>query len=70
MKAMILDAPGQPLRLAEIERPAPGEAQRLDIYGFGAAPLDAAVWLFILPFGLAMLLLEEGRNAWVRRRSS
>ena len=35
---------------------------------FGTAPLAAEAWLFIVPFGLGMLLLEEGRKAWVRRR--
>jgi magnesium-transporting ATPase (P-type) len=34
---------------------------------FGTAPLAAGVWLFILPFGVGMLLIEEGRKAWVRR---
>ncbi len=34
---------------------------------FGTAPLAAEVWLFIVPFGLGMLLLEEGRKALVRR---
>ncbi|OGS91262.1 MAG: ATPase [Gallionellales bacterium GWA2_60_18] len=34
---------------------------------FGTAPLAAGVWLFIVPFGLGMLLLEEGRKARVRR---
>lgn len=33
----------------------------------GAAPLPLEVWLFILPFALLMLLLEEGRKWWVRR---
>jgi magnesium-transporting ATPase (P-type) len=36
---------------------------------FGTAPLDANVWLFIIPFGVGMLLLEELRKAAVRRRS-
>jgi magnesium-transporting ATPase (P-type) len=36
---------------------------------FGAAPLDAAVWWFILPFGLGMLLLEEARKAVARWRN-
>jgi magnesium-transporting ATPase (P-type) len=36
---------------------------------FGTAPLAAGAWLFILPFGLGMLLLEEGRKAIVRRRA-
>ncbi len=34
---------------------------------FGTAPLAAGVWLFIVPFGLGMLLLEEARKAVVRR---
>ncbi|HEY0665313.1 MAG TPA: cation-transporting P-type ATPase [Gallionella sp.] len=33
---------------------------------FGTAPLAAEVWLFIAPFGICMLLLEEGRKALVR----
>ena len=33
---------------------------------FGTAPLDAEVWLFILPCALAMLLVEEARKAWIR----
>jgi magnesium-transporting ATPase (P-type) len=37
---------------------------------FGTAPLAAGVWLFIVPFGLGMLLLEEGRKALVRRRKA
>jgi magnesium-transporting ATPase (P-type) len=36
---------------------------------FGTAPLACSTWLFMLPFALAMLLLEEGRKAFVRRRS-
>jgi calcium-translocating P-type ATPase len=35
---------------------------------FGTAPLEASVWLFIVPFGIGMLLLEELRKAVVRRR--
>jgi calcium-translocating P-type ATPase len=35
---------------------------------FGTAPLGWDVWLFILPFALGFLLLEEGRKAVVRRR--
>jgi len=34
---------------------------------FGTAPLDAAIWWFILPFGIGMLLLEEARKAVARR---
>jgi magnesium-transporting ATPase (P-type) len=33
---------------------------------FGTAPLDMEVWLFIVPFGIGMLLLEEIRKALVR----
>ena len=33
---------------------------------FGTAPIDAEVWLFILPFGVAMLLLEQLRKAIAR----
>ena len=36
---------------------------------FGTAPLNIEVWLFIIPFGIGMLLLEELRKAAVRRRS-
>jgi magnesium-transporting ATPase (P-type) len=35
---------------------------------FGTAPLTLSTWLFMLPFALAMLLLEEGRKAIVRAR--
>ncbi len=35
---------------------------------FGTSPLAAEVWLFIIPFGGGMLLLEELRKAVVRRR--
>jgi hypothetical protein len=35
---------------------------------FGTAPLPAAVWLFILPFALGMLALEELRKWLVRAR--
>ena len=34
---------------------------------FGTAPLAIEVWLFMIPFGLGMWLLEEGRKALVRR---
>lgn len=34
---------------------------------FGTAPLHASVWLFLLPFPLALLSLEELRKAIVRR---
>ncbi|OGT07143.1 MAG: ATPase [Gallionellales bacterium RBG_16_57_15] len=36
---------------------------------FGTAPLGVDIWLFIIPFGIGMLLLEELRKAVVRRRS-
>ena len=35
---------------------------------FGTAPIGVEVWLFIVPFGIGMLLLEELRKAAVRRR--
>jgi len=35
---------------------------------FGTAPLEAGVWLFIVPFGIGMLLLEELRKALARNR--
>ncbi len=35
---------------------------------FGTAPPGIEVWLFIVPFGIGMLLLEELRKAVVRRR--
>jgi len=37
---------------------------------FGTAPFAPAVWLFILPFPLAMLALEELRKALARRSMS
>ena len=37
---------------------------------FGTAPLGSAVWLFILPFPLAMLAFEELRKAMARRSMS
>ena len=33
---------------------------------FGTAPIPASVWLFILPFALAMIALEELRK-WICR---
>jgi magnesium-transporting ATPase (P-type) len=33
---------------------------------FGTAPLESAVWWFIIPFAVGMLVLEELRKAWVR----
>jgi calcium-translocating P-type ATPase len=35
---------------------------------FGTAPLPAGVWAAMLPFPLALLLLEEARKSWVRSR--
>jgi magnesium-transporting ATPase (P-type) len=35
---------------------------------FGTAPIGFAVWVFILPFGISMLALEEGRKRIVRWR--
>jgi sodium/potassium-transporting ATPase subunit alpha len=37
---------------------------------FGTAPIGHRVWLFVVPFALAMLMLEEGRKAIVRWRES
>jgi calcium-translocating P-type ATPase len=34
---------------------------------FGTAPISVSVWLFVLPFALAMLVLEELRKMAVRR---
>jgi magnesium-transporting ATPase (P-type) len=34
---------------------------------FGSAPIGWDVWLFVLPFALAMVALEEGRKALLRR---
>ena len=36
-------------------------------HGFGTAPISLDVWLFVIPFALAMLLLEELRKLLVRR---
>jgi len=36
---------------------------------FGTAPIGAEAWLFMLPFAAAMLALEEGRKAFMRRRA-
>jgi hypothetical protein len=33
---------------------------------FGTAPIGWTAWLFVLPFAIAILLLEEGRKAFVR----
>jgi magnesium-transporting ATPase (P-type) len=35
---------------------------------FGTAPIGFAVWVFILPFGISMLAVEEGRKRIVRWR--
>jgi calcium-translocating P-type ATPase len=35
---------------------------------FGTAPVSAAAWLFMVPFAVAMVALEEGRKAIVRAR--
>ena len=37
---------------------------------FGTAPIGAEVWLFMLPFAAAMLVLDEGRKALMRRRAA
>ena len=37
---------------------------------FGTAPIALAVWLFIIPFALGMVALEELRKWLVRARSS
>jgi sodium/potassium-transporting ATPase subunit alpha len=34
----------------------------------GAAPIDGKVWLFVLPFAVALLILEEFRKWFVRVR--
>jgi sodium/potassium-transporting ATPase subunit alpha len=34
---------------------------------FGTTPFGPDVWLFIIPFGIGMLLLEELRKAMMRR---
>ena len=35
---------------------------------FGTAPLAPEAWLAMLPLAVGMVVLEEGRKAWVRRR--
>jgi magnesium-transporting ATPase (P-type) len=35
---------------------------------FGTAPIGAKVWLFVAPFAVALLVLEELRKRWVRAR--
>lgn len=37
---------------------------------FGTAPLELAVWLSMLPMAALMILLEEGRKAWIRHGPS
>jgi len=37
---------------------------------FGTAPIGPEAWLFMLPFAAAMLALEEGRKAFMRRRAA
>ncbi len=34
---------------------------------FGTAPIEPAVWLYLLPFAAALFLLEEARKLWLRR---
>jgi magnesium-transporting ATPase (P-type) len=34
---------------------------------FGTAPIALAHWAAIVPFAVALLVLEEGRKWWVRR---
>ncbi|WP_404372852.1 cation-translocating P-type ATPase [Corallococcus coralloides] len=34
---------------------------------FATAPLPGSLWLFVLPFAVGMLALEEARKAWTRR---
>ncbi len=36
---------------------------------YATAPSEGALWLFVLPFALGMVALEEGRK-WLRRRST
>jgi hypothetical protein len=45
-----------------IDYTTPGNAM------FGTLPLGFEAWLVVLPFALAMLMLEEVRKAVVRRR--
>jgi magnesium-transporting ATPase (P-type) len=35
---------------------------------FGTAPVPGKVWLFAVPFAMGMLVLEEFRKGWVRRK--
>jgi len=34
---------------------------------FGCSPIDAKVWLLLLPFGLLLLLADELRKVFLRR---
>jgi magnesium-transporting ATPase (P-type) len=34
---------------------------------FGSAPLEWQLWVFLVPFAVAMLVIEEGRKALLRR---
>jgi sodium/potassium-transporting ATPase subunit alpha len=35
---------------------------------FGTAPITWTAWVLVLPFAMAMLILEEARKAFVRSR--
>jgi magnesium-transporting ATPase (P-type) len=35
---------------------------------FGTLPIGVEVWLYVIPFAIAMLMLEEARKWWVRHR--
>ena len=35
---------------------------------YGTAPISWQVWLFVVPFARGMLLLEELRKWWMRRK--
>jgi len=35
---------------------------------FNTAPIGPEVWLFVLPFAAAMLIVEESRKWWLRVR--
>ncbi len=37
---------------------------------FNTAPMGIEVWLFMLPFAAGMLVLEESRKWWLRRRAT
>jgi magnesium-transporting ATPase (P-type) len=36
---------------------------------FGTASIPASVWLFVFPFAIAMLALDEARKTWTRHRA-